>query len=151
MAQRWSPWRTLRHLPNVTMAFAELPNETGGAVLARRGTATVIVLDHQLTQPERKVALAHELLHLERGTTSHCRNIRGALSVEVVREENRIQREVARRLVPLAELGPVVDRLAELGHGVTALEVAEEFDVPPVVASQALTELAVVRARRMSA
>lgn len=150
MAQRWSPWRALKHMPNVTMALAELPNETGGAVLAIRGKSAVIVLDKRLTQAERKAALAHELLHLERGSTSRCRNIRGALSVEVVREENRIQREVALRLVPLAELGPVVDRIAGLGHGVTALEVAEEFDVPPVVASQAMTELAKVRARRMS-
>lgn len=133
------------------MAFAELPNETGGAVLARRGRATVIMLDRRLTQSEREAALAHELLHLERGSTSHCRNIRGALSVEVVREENRIQREVALRLVPLDELGPMVDRLADLGHGVTALEVADEFDVPPVVASQALTELAALRARHTTA
>lgn len=151
MAQRWSPWRALKHMPNVTMALAELPNETGGAVLAKKGSAVVILLDRRLTQAERKAALAHELLHLERGSTSHCRNIRGALSVEVVREENRIQREVALRLVPLDVLGPAVDRLADLGHGVTALEVAEEFDVPPVVASQALSELATVRARRMSA
>jgi len=151
MAQRWSPWRVLKHLPNVTMTFAELPNETGGAVLARRGNATVIVLDRRLTQAERKVALAHELLHLERGSTSHCRNIRGALSVEVVREENRIHREVALRLVPLDELGSMVDRMTSLGHGVTAAEVADEFDVPQVVASQALRELEIVRARRMTA
>lgn len=133
------------------MTFAELPNETGGAVLARKGLATVIVLDRRLTQAARKVALAHELLHLERGTLSHCRNTRGALSVEVVREENRIQREVALRLVPFDESGPVVDRIAGLGHGVSALEVSEEFDVPQVVAWQALRELEIVRARRVSA
>lgn len=151
MPQRWSPWRALKHMPDVTVTLAELPNETGGAVLARRGRATVIVLDRRLTQAERKVALAHELLHLERGTVSHCRNIRGALSVEVVREENRIHREVALRLVPLDELGTMVDRVAGLGLGVTATEVADEFDVPQVVAAQALRELEMTRARRMSA
>jgi len=138
-------------MPNVRLGFERLPNECGGAAIYYGARNTVILLDTRLTQAERKAALAHELLHLERGSVSKCRNIRGALSVEVVREENRIQREVARRLVPLDELGPVVDRIAGLGHGVTALEVAEEFDVPPVVASQALTELATVRARRMSA
>lgn len=151
MPQRWSPWRVLKHMPDVTMTLAELPNETGGAVLARRGSATVIVLDRRLTQAERKAALAHELLHIERGSMSHCRNIRGALSVEVVREENRIHREVALRLVPLEELSIAVDRVAGLGHGVTAAEIAEEFEVPHVVASQALRELAIVRARRMTA
>ncbi len=119
-------------------------------MLARKGPVTVIVLDRRLTQAERKAALAHELLHLERGSASHCRSIRGALSVEVVREENRIHREVALRLVPLDELGTMVDRVTGLGHGVTAVEVAEEFEVPQVVASQALRELEIVRARRMA-
>ena len=151
MPQRWSPWRVLKHMPNVTMALAVLPNETGGAVLAKKGPAVVIVLDRRLTQAERKAALAHELLHLERGSTSNCRNIRGALSVEVVREENRIHRKVALRLVPLEELGRMVDRVADLGHGVTSADVAEEFEVPQVVASQALRELEIIRARRMSA
>lgn len=138
-------------MPNVRLGFERLPNECGGAAIYFGPRTTVILLDPRLTQAERKAALAHELLHLERGSISHCRNVRGALSVEVVREENRIQREVALRLVPLDELGRVVDRLAGLGHGVMPADVADEFDVPPVVASQALQELATVRARRMSA
>lgn len=138
-------------MPNVRLGFERLPNECGGAAIYFGPRNTVILLDPRLTQAERKAALAHELLHLERGSISHCRNVRGALSVEVVREENRIQREVALRLVPLDELGPVVDRLAGLGHGVMPADVADEFEVPPVVAAQALSELATVRARRMSA
>lgn len=56
----------------------------------------------------------------------------------VVRDEAAVDREVARRLVPPAELVKFLEAMDLLGIGVTAHEVAEHFDVPEVVAAVAL-------------
>lgn len=145
---RWSPWRAARDTPNLSIRLDRLPVETGGAAIATAGDQVFVFLDRRLTRAERKAALAHELVHLERGTTGKCRFVHGPLSAGVFREENRVDRIVALRLVPLDELAVFVDRLGDLGHGVGPIEAAEEFDVPARVAAVALGDLATVRARQ---
>ncbi len=56
----------------------------------------------------------------------------------VIREEGAVEKIVAERLLPVTTLRPYVDSMAELGEAVTALEVAEEFDVPLALAQRAL-------------
>jgi hypothetical protein len=60
----------------------------------------------------------------------------------VAREEGWVDDIVADRLVPPAELRVLCRRVAELGSGVSAVDVAAEFDVTEQVATRALRRLA---------
>jgi hypothetical protein len=136
----WSPWAAAAAFPNLEIRFAELPAETGGGCLARRGERTWIIIDPRLPKAERKALLAHELVHLERGTSARCSRYPRSWDAVVVREELLIDREVANRLVPPAALEFYVRRAAEL-HGVDSTMVADEFGVPIPVAELALERL----------
>jgi len=144
---RWSPWGALATMPNVHVRLADLPAETGGAALVHRGNQKWILIERTSTKAERRSRLAHELIHLERGTTTRCRWSPRTWDVLVVREELIVDREVARRLVPLDELAGLVARLEDLGEPVHAVAVMEEFDVPVDVAQRALWLLAQRRGR----
>lgn len=119
----------------------DLPESTGGAVYIRQGHSAVIVLDTSLNRVERNAALAHELVHHERGGGSHDSDMPRGWRAVAAREEMWVDREVARRLVPLDTLAELCDRTADLGEGVDPWMVAEEFDVTEAVARQALEEL----------
>jgi hypothetical protein len=83
--------------------------------------------------------LAHELIHAERGIGHPV-----ATRATMEREEEIVRRETARRLVPTALLEAFLRaRLdpAAAPEGVTADDVAEEFDVEPAVAAKALALL----------
>ncbi len=69
--ERWSPWGAVGQLDHVEVVRAILPDQVGG-VCARLGDRVVIVLDQRLTQAERRVTLAHELVHLERDSIDCC-------------------------------------------------------------------------------
>lgn len=146
---RWSHWRAASLLPDLTIRLDHLPPETGGGVLARRGDKVVIILDRRLTQIERRVMLAHELVHHERGSSSRCHDT-GYLSPHVIHEERSVERIAAQRLVPADMLEVFVDRHTSLGHGVLAHQVADEFRVTDPVAALAMKLLEMERARRAS-
>jgi hypothetical protein len=90
------------------------------------------VLDASLDRTARRCVLAHELVHAERGIGHPA-----ASAATMEREEEAVRREVARRLVPPDLLRRFVAARGDLG-GVTAGEVAEEFDVEREVAAKAL-------------
>lgn len=89
-------------------------------------------LDHRLGRRERNATLAHELVHDERGLLY----VPGTPPGLVEKEEHWVRTITARRLVPPGELARYVARLD--GDGVTAMMVAEEFDVPVEIAHTAL-------------
>jgi hypothetical protein len=95
------------------------------------------VLDVGLDRRARRCVLAHELVHAERGIGHG-----PATAATMQREEEAVRREVARRLVPPGHLVAFVAARSELGGGVSAHDVAEEFDVEPDVAAKALGLLA---------
>jgi hypothetical protein len=97
----------------------------------------VIVLDLRLDRRARRCVLAHELVHAERGIGHGA-----ATPATMEREEEAVRREVARRLVPPGLLASFVASAIDVG-GLTALDVAEEFDVEVDVAGKALELLAV--------
>jgi hypothetical protein len=105
-----------------------------------RGWAAIL-LDRRLSQTERRCALAHELVHDERGGGVATAGMPESWRPVAAREESIVDNEVARRLVPLDQLRLAVDDLAELGMGSTALDVALAFDVTPAVAERALRML----------
>lgn len=84
------PWRMLGSRPHLTLAFADLPADLLG--MWRPGRVT---LARHLLQVERRCVLMHELVHDERGMPHP------ALSA---RDEAAVDREVARRLIPLGGL-----------------------------------------------
>lgn len=86
----FSPWGALRELTHVTLHFILMPDGAPGRTDGRRR----IWLDKRLQQAERRCALTHELVHLERGHTS-CQG---------PRVERRVRAETARRLVPFEHL-----------------------------------------------
>lgn len=134
----WNPWRALRSRPHIVLRFAALPADTGGAVYWPRGARAAIVIDPALRRRERNAALAHELVHDERGGGADKEGMPASWSPVVVRDEAAVDREVARRLVPPEELAKFLEVMELLEVGVTVYEVAEHFDVPEDVACEAL-------------
>jgi hypothetical protein len=138
----WNPWRGLRDRDHVRFRLDQLPDETGGGIYARRedGRAAIII-DRRLTQIQRRAALAHELVHDERGGGVPDQGMPEMWGAVVDREEARVNDEVARRLVPRPELIEFVMGMLDIGLSVGAADVAEQFEVPGEVGENALHQL----------
>ena len=101
------PWRILRGKPHLTLAIEDLGDEGPHA----RIVGCTITLTRGLSQVERRCAVMHELIHDERGIPTG----------PDPGEELAVEREVARRLIPLEQLIwvaklnlPLVDAAEEL-------------------------------------
>jgi hypothetical protein len=105
---------------------------------ARAAARAAIVIDPGLGRRQRKAALAHELVHDEWGGGCEHRGMLPTWHPVVSRDENRVHDEVARRLVPIAELEAFCQHRADVDGGVEPAAVAEEFDVPWEVAARAM-------------
>lgn len=138
---RWNPWRALRARAHIRFALDHLPDGVGGAVYGKRGDVAAIVIDRRLSQRDRAAALAHELVHDERGCPPGRDEVPVGWWPVIVREEGFVERIVADRLVPADALRAFVDSMAEIGEPVTAAEVSEEFDIPLALAQRALETL----------
>ncbi len=96
-----------------------------------------ITLDVRLRRADRRAALAHELVHDERGVF-----FTDATPIEIVRkEEAYVEAEAVRRLVPLDELDGIVRSTVLDGGVVTVEDVCAWFDVPADVARAAMLQL----------
>lgn len=87
----WHPWRVLRSREDVGCSIVDLPDGTAGQVWF---ATQRVEIASDLLQRERRSALSHELVHLERGPCGGCS----------AREEQAVQAESARRLIPFADL-----------------------------------------------
>lgn len=142
----WNPWAELRRRPHVTFSLAsELPAGTGGGVYERRGRRSVILIDRALGRRERRVVLAHELIHDERSSTCRCEGMPGSWDPVIARDEARIDAEVAARLVPMHELERAARTAEDLGHVLSEADVAEGWDVTEAIARMAMEQLAEAR------
>ena len=129
--ERWNPWRALNERPHIELRFAYLGGRRG--LWQRDELGDLILLDAELGRRSRRSVLAHELVHAERGIGF------GIASREtMVREEELVRREVARRLVPRAALLAYVTAKLDLDGCVAANDIETEFDVDPDVARMAL-------------
>lgn len=134
----WNPWKTLRGRTDLRFAIEPMPEGVYGAYV-RRGDRKGIIIAKGLGRRRRNATLAHELVHDERDGGCPTDDLPEPLMVVARREERRVEREVARRLVPL-------DGLAALARShqdndlppFTVYDVAEIFDVPEDVASEAM-------------
>lgn len=137
----WNPWRALLERPEVQLVLDWLPEWTGGAAVRTGGRRPVVAVDRRALQVDRNAALAHELVHLERGLQAHASEMPGLWDAVRRRDEHAVNAEVAHRLVPMPELARLADQLADVGEGVEPWRVAEEFTVPWDVAVRALKQL----------
>lgn len=80
------PWRRLRELAHVTLLWHD-----GGPAGLTRFAEQTISLRRGMSYAERRTTVLHECLHIERGP---------ALSTLAGREEQRVERETARLLMP---------------------------------------------------
>jgi Zn-dependent peptidase ImmA (M78 family) len=135
----WHPWRALRAREHLEVVVCDLPAGLR-AVYASDGDDEAILLSRSLSRAERRAALAHELVHAERGGSGHAADAPDGWATVVAREEARVDDIVARRLVPLGSLRDLVERRAEV-EPITAEVAAGEFDVPAEVAARAMLAL----------
>lgn len=122
--RRWNPWKALRDRSHLTLKYADL-GILDGAIIGE-----TITLNTKLDRRGRNAALAHELLHDERGITFPY-----STWATMEHEEEQVRREVVRRLLPPWELR---DYLQSRTGAVLVYEVAEHFEVPDWLAAQAL-------------
>lgn len=143
MAGRWDPWADVERRTEVTVVLAELPRGYSGAMCGQWADGSaIVVIDPGLDACERRVALAHELVHLERGIDAWPNGMPYAWRAISIREEERVHRAVARRLVPLDELEEFITGMEDLDLGVDARAVAEHFEVTEMAARTAMMLLA---------
>jgi Zn-dependent peptidase ImmA (M78 family) len=111
---KYDPWRDLReNWPEVQVVLAPLRGRLLGDL-----RYPVIRLRASSSAAQRRCTLAHEIVHLERGV--------GACGPWAEREEQLVEAEVARRLVPLPAL---VAALQSLGGTEDAAALAAALDV----------------------
>jgi len=129
------PGRELCQHPDIALRCVSFPPGPVRALCVIRGAHKLVLLDRDLVGAERRAALTHELVHLERGTVP-----RGAPAWIVSKEERHVDRIAAGRLVPAGELRRFVDARTSIG-AVSASDIAEQFEVPLPVAIRACDEM----------
>lgn len=92
----YHPWRRLRERPHLDVSWRQMPVGTSATIEGAR-----IEMADDLTQAQRRVTITHELIHDERGVP-HGHD---------PAEEIAVERETARRLIPIESL----IRVARLG------------------------------------
>lgn len=118
------PWCQLERRSHIVFARRPLPAGLLG-VYGLRGERAAIVLDTRLDERDERCVLMHELVHDDRQDTLPHRD---ASDEEIGAEEQLVDAEAARHLVP-------ADRLAELLDAVRALPWSTDDLVPVVCAA----------------
>jgi hypothetical protein len=114
IADRYDPWHDLA----VNWPEVEVVLEPMGGRLLGVLRYPVIALRADTSAAQRRCTLTHEIVHLERGV-GDCGPWSG-------REELHVHREVARRLIPIADLAAAV---RDLGGSAALAELAQLLDV----------------------
>jgi hypothetical protein len=144
-AQAWEPHAAAAER-GVVVRVDAVADLLGGALCAVRCGVPIIVLSPSLSPSDQRAALAHELIHLERGGGIDDLSLPSGWQHEVAREERRVDDEVARRLVPRSVL-----RDAERSGVTSAGELAAHLEVPSWVVERALELMAGDRGGRGAA
>lgn len=139
------PWNEAERRFGLEVLQLPLPPETGGAVLRRKDGHAWIIIDPTLSPVEQRCRLAHELVHLDRGSSLRCRWSPRSMDTIIMREELRVDSEVSRWLVDQDELWILVGDMVASGDDVTARVIAEHFQVTKPIARIALDRLARVQ------
>ena len=141
----WDVWADLAAREHIVWARRRLPDACGGAIYRRLADGrAIIALDDRSLSPKRRCDLAHELIHDELGSSCRCDGMPDAWDAVIAREETFIDREVARRLLPRADLVRFLWTTAgDHDHPVTVHDIADHFHVTEHIAEVAMSILAV--------
>jgi hypothetical protein len=135
----WDPWATLRGSAGILFDLVDLePGEGDAFYWPLTSGEAVIGVGRHLDEVGRRAALGHELIHHERGGGRACAGMPRTWEAVVVRDENAVEAELARRMVPVAHLAALLEACEDMGHAPDLWEVAEEFGVPESVAARAI-------------
>ena len=134
----WNPWVGLRSRPHLTLKWARLDGADGLYDPTGDGQADVWI-EATLGRVARRCVLAHELIHDERQGGCDLPGMPPSWRSVVASDERAVDDEVARRLVPVEELGEFCRRKVSVDEPVTAEDVAYHFDVTPAVARRSVT------------
>lgn len=116
--KRWNPWRHIGvHYPHIKVSCRHILPGTRRASWTKHG----IYIDKTLDQVARRCALAHEIVHLERGPVPEHPQL-------ALVEERAVSVIAAQRLIPLEDLTEAV-MWVDLSD---PHELAEELWVDPV-------------------
>jgi Zn-dependent peptidase ImmA (M78 family) len=139
--RRWSPWKALRESEELEFERVPMPRSIE-ALYAHGDGRPVILVNNCLGRRMREAALAHELIHHERGGTcsGNPLNPPGWRAVEL-REEREVDRIVAERMLDAGEVLAFCSMRDEMGEHTTPADVAEAFDVAEWVAERRLEGL----------
>jgi Zn-dependent peptidase ImmA (M78 family) len=140
MRSAWDPWLDLSTRRHIVFELDRIAKIGGGALYARRGAHAAIVIDPDLSSRDQRAALAHELVHDERGGIADHGGAPGTWTAVVRREERTVDAIAAQRLVPLDQLEDWARRRSTIGP-ILLVDVADEFDVPDRVALVAVGQL----------
>lgn len=116
------PWRRLRELTDVRLEWQDTDALLGCFDYCTRR----LTMATDLTQAERRSTLAHELMHVERGPVPPGQR---------EREEEIVDKEAARLLIGIRELGEALAWTTDMG------EAAEELWVDEVMLRARLKHL----------
>jgi len=140
MRSTWDPWFDLSTRRHIVFELDRIAKLGGGALYARRGAIAAIVIDPDLSARDQRAALAHELVHDERGGIADHPGAPRTWTEVVRREEHTVDAIAAQRLVPLDQLEDWARRRSTFGP-IFLVDVADEFDVPDRVALVAVRQL----------
>ena len=112
----YNPWQSFSTQARWILIQTDLPPRVRGLTDFRNRR---VILDRKLLQVERRCVIAHELVHIERGPIP-------AHPAYRAREESRVEREVARRLIELTELGEALAWAHHVSEAADYLWVTED-------------------------
>jgi len=131
---RYDPWLDLlENWPEVIVRTEPLPGRLLGELCY-----PVIALRAESSPAQRRCTLTHEIVHLERGVRD--------CGQWLAREEWYVDREVARRLLPIALLAPAI---RDAGGVEDLVEIARQLDVDTQTLTMRLSLLTSTERRRV--
>lgn len=108
----YSPWADLAGRPDLTLEWRELVGRVGEYLHAER----LIRLDPRMPRRQARAVLAHELRHADAGDThTMCARVN-------LRQEQRADREAARLLIDVRDLGEAMAHHGQAHRSAIAVE-----------------------------
>jgi hypothetical protein len=134
----WGELRAEADAEGVVVVVCCLPAEAQPGLYWPRVDGFYILVHDELDEPERSIVLAHELEHHRRGGGADAAGMPPMWAACVARDEEAVDKAVARRAVPLNDLREILAACEAFDHGVTAAEIAGDYGVTRDVAARAM-------------
>lgn len=144
----YRPWRDAATRAELEVMVCDLPSGVRAIHARSPDGHRAILISRALDPVERLAALAHELVHDERGGGCHQPHLPARMRPLVTRDETAVDRIAADRLLPLDRLDRWVALQEAADRPVTVAWAAAELDVAGWVAEIQLRRLQAARAGR---